>query len=67
MQKRTSEIRDYERMIDQAHNDLIVCLTRKSNIEDGFGDVDEVVLKQCIQTLRGLASILENDFHLQGK
>lgn len=67
MQKRASEIRDYERMIDQAHNDLILCLTRDSNTEDGFGNVNEVVLKQCIQTLRGLASILENDFHLQKK
>lgn len=67
MQKRTSEIKDYERMIDQAHNDLIVCLTRDSNIGDGFGDVNEVVLKQCIQTLRGLISNIESDFHLQEK
>lgn len=62
MQKRTSEIRDYERMIDKAHNDLIVCLTRDSNTGDGFGEVNEVVLKQCTQTLKGLVNILETTF-----
>lgn len=60
MQKKSSEIKDYERMIDQLHNDIVVCLDKDINT----GEVNNVILKECIERMRGLADILQNDFKI---